>query len=374
MKIVFVCGSLQPGHDGVGDYTRRLAAEMLVQGHEVAIIALNDAKLNTKLEGIQRSENIDLPVLRLPAAWPTKLRFSIAKEWVHKFNPEWISLQFAIFSFHSKGFPVGLIGFLAGLGKGRRWHIMFHELWVGMSVGASIKHIFWGWLQQKIISRLIFRLKPKVIHTQSMLYFAQLTRLGFKVNHLPLFSNVPVVANFENKGVKKANEIKHISIVVFGTIHPQAPVEQIVNEVILYKKAKEPEVSLTIIGRSGIEQEHWVSVWKSAGICVDILGEQPLARISKVLNKATIGLSTGALAMIDKSGTVAAMLAHKLPVICVAKPWKPRKITLPTPPKGIFVLQKGCIENCLEMKRDEIPSHGISDITHTLIKTLLAQQ
>jgi hypothetical protein len=374
MKIVFVCGSLQPGHDGVGDYTRRLAAEMLIQGHEVAIIALNDAKLDTKLESIQRSENIDLPVLRLPTAWPNKLRFNIAKEWVDKFNPEWISLQFVIFSFHPKGLPVGIIGFLAVLGKSRRWHIMFHELWVGMPVGASRKHIFWGWLQQKIISWLILRLKPKVIHTQSMLYFAQLTRLGFKVNHLPLFSNVPVVTNFKSKSIKKANEIKHISIVVFGTIHPQAPVEQIVNEVILYKKATKSEVSLTIIGRSGIEQEHWVSVWKSAGICVNVLGEQPLAYISKVLGEATIGLSTSALAMIDKSGTVAAMLAHKLPVICVANPWKPRRVILPTPPKGIFELQKGCIENCLEMKRDKIFSHEVSNITRTLIKTLLAQQ
>jgi hypothetical protein len=373
MKIVFVCGSLQPGHDGVGDYTRRLAAEMLIQGHEVAIIALNDAKLDAKLEGIQRSENTDLPVLRLPTAWPNKLRFTIAKEWVDKFNPEWISLQFVIFSFHPKGLPVGLIGFLAGLGKGRRWHIMFHELWVGMPVGASRKHIFWGWLQQKIISWLILRLKPKVIHTQSMLYFAQLTKLGFKVNHLPLFSNVPVVTHFKSKSIKKANEIKHIFLVVFGTIHAQAPVQQIVNEIILYKKVKKSEVSLTIIGRSGIEQEHWVSVWKSAGICVNVLGEQPLACISKVLSEATIGLSTSALAMIDKSGTVAAMLAHKLPVICVAKPWKPRRVTLPIPPKGIFELQKGCIENCLEMKRDKIFSPEVSNITSTLIKTLAQQ-
>jgi hypothetical protein len=373
MKIVFLCGSLQPGHDGVGDYTRRLAAEMFIQGHEVAIIALNDAKIETKFEGIQRSENIDLPVLRLPAAWANKLRFTIAKEWIDKFNPEWISLQFVIFSFHTKGLPVGLIGFLAGLGKGRRWHMMFHELWVGMPVGASGKHIFWGWLQQKIISWLILRLKPEVIHTQSMLYYAQLTRLGFKVNHLPLFSNVPVVSNFESKGIKKASEIKHISIVIFGTIHPQAPVEQIVNEVMLYKKANKSEVSLTLIGRSGTEQERWVSVWKSAGICVDVLGEQPLACISKVLSKATIGVFTGALAMIDKSGTVAAMLAHKLPVICVAQPWKPRRVTLSPPPKGTFELQKGCIENCLEMTRDKIFSHGVSNITRTLIKTLLTQ-
>ena len=41
MKLIFICGSLEPGRDGVGDYTRRLAGELIRQGHQIAIIALN---------------------------------------------------------------------------------------------------------------------------------------------------------------------------------------------------------------------------------------------------------------------------------------------------------------------------------------------
>ena len=42
MKIVFLCGSLEPGRDGVGDYTRMLAAEIIRKGHNAAIVALAD--------------------------------------------------------------------------------------------------------------------------------------------------------------------------------------------------------------------------------------------------------------------------------------------------------------------------------------------
>jgi hypothetical protein len=42
MKIVFVCGSVEIGRDGVGDYTRQLGLELLNQGHEVRIIGIND--------------------------------------------------------------------------------------------------------------------------------------------------------------------------------------------------------------------------------------------------------------------------------------------------------------------------------------------
>ena len=42
MKLLFLCSSLEPGRDGVGDYTRRLAGECLRQGHEVRLLSLND--------------------------------------------------------------------------------------------------------------------------------------------------------------------------------------------------------------------------------------------------------------------------------------------------------------------------------------------
>jgi glycosyltransferase involved in cell wall biosynthesis len=371
MKILFLCGSLEPGHDGVGDYTRILAAEMIRTGHDARAISLNDAYLDEELECLQFYGDIQVPVLRLPIRWPARRRFRDAKKWIDEFDPDWISLQFVIFSFHSKGLPIRLSYFLAGLGKKRHWHIMFHELWVGMPVGASLKHILWGWLQKKIILSIILKLKPEIIDTQSWLYYAQLTKLGFHVNYLPLFSNIPVAENFvdseEEKNIKGGR--KNISMVVFGTIHPSTLIEQLLEEVITYKKKNNTGITLTIIGRCGPEQAHWVSAWKSAGLEVQVLGEQSATTISHVLSRASVGIATCAIAMIDKSGTVAAMLRHGLPVLCVAKPWVSREIDILKPPYGIIELSKGGVDACMKSVPDtRYPD--VSDISCTLIKQL----
>ncbi|MDB5009965.1 MAG: glycosyltransferase family 1 protein [Mucilaginibacter sp.] len=371
MRLLFLCGSLEPGYDGVGDYTRRLAAEMIRQGHQVTAISLNDTYVNIRSVYFQNAENVKLEVLRIPSACTTKQRFKLAKKWIDKYNPEWLSLQFVIFSFHSKGLPVGLGAFLSRLGKGRRWHIMFHELWVGMPLGASKTHIFWGWLQKKIILSIIFKLKPEVIHTQSRLYFAQLNKLGIKINYLPLFSNVPVANSLVENGKVNTDSVQNIvSMVIFGTIHPLSMIDRLLHEVIIYKEKEKAEVKLIIIGRCGPEQEHWINIWKSAGLNVEVLGEQPVQCISQVLKHASIGISTSAMAMIDKSGTVAAMLEHGLPVLCVAKPWTPRGVTLSKAPNGIFELSKDGLEACIKRNKEKTSYPGVSDATATLIEIL----
>jgi Trk K+ transport system NAD-binding subunit len=44
MNILFVVGSADRGTNGVGDYTRRIAAELETIGHQVLIIATHDRK------------------------------------------------------------------------------------------------------------------------------------------------------------------------------------------------------------------------------------------------------------------------------------------------------------------------------------------
>ena len=42
MKVVFVTSCLEPGRDGVGDYTRSLAEESTKLGHRAGLLALQD--------------------------------------------------------------------------------------------------------------------------------------------------------------------------------------------------------------------------------------------------------------------------------------------------------------------------------------------
>ena len=51
MKFAFICGSLEPGRNGVGDYTRRLAGELAAQGHECLLVSLNDVDHVDELGG-----------------------------------------------------------------------------------------------------------------------------------------------------------------------------------------------------------------------------------------------------------------------------------------------------------------------------------
>jgi hypothetical protein len=66
MKIIFICGSLEPGQDGVGDYVRRLAAELILKQNEVSIIALYDKNVKRLRGEMQYDNGIQIPILRLP--------------------------------------------------------------------------------------------------------------------------------------------------------------------------------------------------------------------------------------------------------------------------------------------------------------------
>src|SRR5437763_15523267 len=170
MKIIFLCGSMEPGRDGVGDYVRRLSLDMISQGQEVSVIALNDKHIQIKEDSLQDIQGEALTVLRIRSGISDSKRFSIAKRFVDDVNPEWISLQFVIFSYHPKGLPFLLNHFLSKIGKGRKWHFMFHELWVGMASDAKPMEKYWGFVQRYLIRSMIRKLKPEIIHTNTNLY------------------------------------------------------------------------------------------------------------------------------------------------------------------------------------------------------------
>ncbi|MVN22224.1 hypothetical protein [Mucilaginibacter arboris] len=346
MRILFICGSLESGSDGVGDYTKRLATEIIKKNHEVAILAINDQFINTKIERTELVDSFQLLVYRIPSNLTSTIRYEIANLWIDNFSPEWLSLQYVPFSFNSKGIPLelhkGLSKFSIG---GRRWHIMFHELWVGMEKNSTFKYKIWGGIQKFLIKKLIKKLNPSLITTQTGLYQIQLKKLGYSAKYLPLFSNIPLMHPYIFKS--NSNNYKKITFVNFGTIHPGAPIESFAKEAALYKQKKGIEFDLILIGRSGKEQSHWETVWKLAGLNIITLGEQSIDRISEVFNTATFGISSTALPIIEKSGSVAAMHEHNLPVICISKPWYPAGIKNLPIAKGVIYYLSGNFEVCL---------------------------
>jgi len=368
MTILFLCGSLSPGRDGVGDYTRRLAGELIRQGHQASIVALNDRLIDTVEQCTQEADGTPITVLRMPANLKSKQRFALAGEFITAQNPEWLSLQYVPFSFQEKGLPFGLGRQLAKLGKGRKWHVMFHELWVGMDDEASLKFKLWGRVQRHIIHTLLKKIKPKQIDTQTSLYQFFLQKMGYNADLLPLFGNVPVLMGLTEKPVKEKDSL---SIVFFGSIHPGAPVADFLDELLVYAETTQKKLQVLFVGRCGAYAEPWIGACNRRNIPVISRGEQSLAEISAVLSDSDLGLSTTPYLLSQKSGTVSAMLEHQLPVISVSRAWVVSLFQADLCLDGIVPYEKNKLASVLGGIKPPKSHHSVHAVTSQLLSQLV---
>lgn len=375
MNIVFLCGSLEPGRDGVGDYTRRLAGELLRQGHQAAIIALHDVVEDgqEKSIGTQQDGEQAIPVLCLSSrlSWANRARQSGA--FIKAINPDWISLQYVPFSFHEKGLFIGLSNLLKQLSRNSSLHIMFHELWVGMSIQSPRRQIWLGKAQRYLIYSLLATLRPLVVHTHTHLYQIYLAKLGVQAFLLPLFSNIPQKSRLNNNFIPATPTKEHqLKFVIFGGITPGTPVESIAEEVALYTNQRKLAVNLTILGRSGSQQETWAIAWRTCNLAVHILGEQSPVNIADLLSQSSIGLSTTPMILAGKSSAIAAMQAHGLPILCISQPWQPRGISEWQSVPGTFQYTPGNFESFIAgLSNMKVPCITLPSITQQFVNNLL---
>ncbi|WP_226696589.1 glycosyltransferase family protein [Neotamlana sargassicola] len=346
MKMVFICGALEPGKDGVGDYTRRLSAALIKQGISVSILAYNDKFIKKKIEELQSSDGSEIPCLRLPHTWTSKQRTQQAKNWVDKYNPDWLSLQFVIYSFHNKGLPFGISSQLKQIVSDRKCQIMFHETWLGLKTNDSLKYQIIGFLQKRIIKRLRSAIKFKVVHTHTQFYMRELNKIGFyNVKYLPVFSNIPVIDIKESP----YKENKKVKFVLFGSIHPNVDFVEFFNELQdFYKHKMGFTLEVIFIGKSGRFLDPWINELKSRKIPFSTLGEQNPESISEVLQQVNYGITTNPSFVVEKSGTVAAMREHGLKVIIVAEKTEPKDTFKLKFNKSLFEYKSGNLKEFLE--------------------------
>jgi len=315
MKIIFICGSLDPGKDGVGDYTRRLSGELIKKELDVRIISLNDKSIEFVEDTIQEDCGCNIPVLRLPGklSWSDKLRLS--QEYIKNFKPIWISLQFVPYSFHSKGLPWMLVSKLRLLTHSYKVHIMFHELWLGIPLNdLSFKDRMVALLQRSMIQTLTKNLSPDLITTSIEVYREALS--GSNVSILPLFGNIPV------KDVKVGKTKENIKVVHFGTFtFNETDFRNQINLLNAIRMKYCKTLMFNIVGRGGQAKDRMLAIIKSVindAIIVDH-GELNLDEISSCFRSNDIGLSRANAVLAGKSGSTIAMLEHGLPVLLRGK-------------------------------------------------------
>ncbi len=328
LQIAFLTGTLEPGRDGVGDYTRLLAEELARRGERVCLLALHDRFA----AAIERAEiqtgGARLPVLRLPhtLGWPE--RSALAWDFLDEFQPDWVSVQLVSYGFDPKGVVRGLDRWLQPLTQGRSLHWMFHELWIGHAEEAGRKERLIGRVQKFYIKRLLARLAPHVIHTSNSTYAGLLAREGVRALELPLFGAVPVTKQngetwlwpeLQSAGVSLtgANREQHWLLGFFGSLHPVWPSEPLFSRLADAAAGQHKRVVLLSIGRLGPGEALWQNLAGQYGgrFAFHKLGERPAEQVSQFFNSIDFGIATSPLALIGKSASVAAMREHGLPVI-----------------------------------------------------------
>ena len=325
MKIAFLCGSCEPGADGVGDYTLSVAQALVERGHICFVIALNDRYVDQPHHAwIESNPECSLPCLRLPYTSPWRARNIILAAELERFKPDWISLQYVPYAFNKKGLPWPLFACLRAVRPLAKWHVMAHELWVDADV--SLKNRLLAATQAQLLRWLLTYLNASLVHTSNSYYTNLFTSIGKHASILPLFSSIPIQPQL----AAKPSSLVDWTFVFFGTIHPEWDPQSILDPLERAAlKGALSSVSFISIGGAG---EHGKALWKKLAhttppwMQFKQLGMLPSSEISIQLQQADFGITTTPSHLLGKSASVAAMLAHGLSVIVprvekISGPW-----------------------------------------------------
>lgn len=320
MRITILTGGLEPGADGVGDYARLLAGECSSRGVRCQVVAVADRHV----DGASTDPESGVEFVRISGKESWSQRFLRVREAVQGFSPDWVSLQFVPYAFQRWGLPVGLIKRLPGAIATARLHLMLHEIWIHGEGSWRRRLISAG--QRRCVLALCRR-PGTLVHTSNRTYQRMLELHHVHACLLPLFGNVPVSTRDAREWLPAAlpdigadmvaRRAGWWLCVMFGTIHPEWPPEPLMGRLLQAAAEHGKRVGIFSVGRLGAGEALWTT-WQNRyrdRATMVRLGEQPVERISELLNTVDFGFATSPYALIHKSGTVAAMLDHGLSVI-----------------------------------------------------------
>lgn len=309
MNIVFICSSLEPGFDGVGDYTALLAGQLASNGDTCTLIGFFDAHIENIVETSRKSGGIELQVFRFSKKLSLDIRVKCLKEILCKVDPEVISLQYVPYGFNKYGIPLTLSRKLSGVTKTAKWHVMVHEPFITPQ-DKSLKNAAIKRAQIVCLQRIRQLLKPICIHTSIRSYQQLLNSIGIKSKLLGLFGNIPVPTNTYDATNEKN------TFVYFGTLPNGQYQKVMVDKMIEYYNLTKSSIHLILCGKNGKYLEAFIQRLGEYPSCIsyEVLGTLDTREIGKIFNRASAGISRVPAKLIGKSGTAIAMLEYGLPL------------------------------------------------------------
>jgi len=379
MKIIFICGSIEPGKDGVGDYTRRLAAELIRHNHQATIISINDKYVHQTLLEDQQDEGMQLKVLRLSRNTTWTERTLAASTYISSINPEWISLQFVPFSFQRKGLCFSLGNRLKSIAKDAKWHIMFHELWCGMATTATVKEKILGFGQRIVLKKLIKELKPNYVSTSINPYKSRLQDVGLKaVGVIPVFSNISIKSYASDDKWNETIDKRYLNIDVltntlnvgfFGAIYPNTELKTLFKYIAKAADIKGVQLNIIICGNTRNTNliKHLANSVNAHVIHIDISLDEDI--LNRLFSHIDVAITTTPVDGIGKSGSTAAWLERSIPVLVSGNDGGYRFSNLKD--KGVFqISSENDVLTALATKKKHIPENLLTKAAIFYIENL----
>ena len=308
-RLVFLCGSLEPGRDGVGDYTRALARELAPHYESIAIAAINDGWVRQPTYSESGFRTIRLP----PAVTRRGRRESnqLLAKWLEVESPDWISLQFVPWSFQRKGVTLGLGPRLRSMDQDAKWHIMCHELWLDHRY--SLRQRALGRLQRFAIQRTFKALRPRLLHVTLDHNRDLLTDIGMPSKRLPLFGNLPIAP-----GPEAPRAVGLLRVVFFGSPPPPNLRPQLLDELRDFAQSDPCQLSVTVVGGGDDVRAAFAASVEHAlagsGAEVHDRGFVSAVEASELLGSCDVGVVRTPGHLMAKGGSLIAMLEHGLAV------------------------------------------------------------
>jgi len=311
MKIILICGSLESGEDGVGDYSRRLAHEIQNRLILVKIIAINDPFVSRVLEEKQLILNSSIDVLRMPKELSIKKKIDGVSNYLSSFQADLISFQYVPNSYSKHAVPFWIIKFLSKIKGKSIGHLMFHEICYPKN---NIKNYCIRTLQLIVAKKLAKGFSPKLIHTSNSVYQDVLDKINLKSEKLPVFSNIPIY-----KTSRKFIKSNAYTVGFFGHLKISKSLYILLEDISrAIKKGNHPMFKILIIGKLNQEKNGFVNnLEKNKGIQtkIKVTGQLSPKKVSINIQKCDLGIVTTPLKLLDKSGSASAFLEHGVPVI-----------------------------------------------------------
>lgn len=315
----------------MGDYTRQLALACQDRGDACGIVSLNEVVD----EPPDPAEEAGVLYWRLGSEQSWGKRAAAVKKIVGEFRPDWVSLQFVPYGYHPRGLCRDLLKVLQAVGRHPQKHVFFHELFLGLHREESLKNRIVGDLQRRIIRRLLQEWKPDCVHTHAAPYVAWLQKHHPNVRALPLVGNIPLVSgkgsvspDFDHWVHQRQHSDKQFWMGgYFGTFYPGGADDGFVALLRRFAKATDRQMLCFLAGRQdSIARERWKALEERSDDTLRwiYLGELDAAAVSRYLQQLDFGIAATPWALSGKSGGIAAMREHGLPVLVPRNDWTPR--------------------------------------------------